>query len=162
MPTTAGSLSGRFAGSSPATEVLAQVRPFQCATLVPAKAQMLLPDSPLPPSRPRPDRTRDHTWPLKCQAPSPLPGTKGWPNTQTLLGLMTTPPPICAGKDFSADQWLPFQRSARDVAPPPVNAHTLVADDAPAATTSSPFWPGNGTFVQDGPLRFQAVGRVIP
>src|SRR5260370_5821801 len=75
---------------------------------------------------------------------------------------MTTAPPTCAAKDLWTDQWLPFQRSARDLPPLAVNAHTLVADDAPAATTSSPFWLGNETRTQDGPLRFHAVGRAIP
>jgi hypothetical protein len=87
---------------------------------------------------------------------------KGWPNTQTSLALRTTAPPICAGKDRWTDQWLPFQRSARDLPPLVVNAQTLVADDAPAATTSSPFWLGNETWVQDDPLRRQAVGFEIP
>src|SRR5258708_20438788 len=75
---------------------------------------------------------------------------------------MTTAPPTCAAKDLWTDQWLPLQRSARDLPPLAVNAHTLVADDAPAATTSSPFCLGTQTRTQDGPLRFHAVGREVP
>lgn len=38
----------------------------------------------------------------------------------------------------------------------------MADDDAPAATTTSPFWLGNETSVQDDPLRRQAVGFEIP
>jgi hypothetical protein len=94
--------------------------------------------------------------------PSALPGETGSPNTHTSVALSTTAPPICLPKDLLADQLLPFQRSAL---PPPaasVNAHTLVAEDAPAATTSSLLWPGKETCVHDPPLRFHAVGLAKP
>ena len=39
-----------------------------------------------------------------------------------------------------------------------VNAHTSLADAAPAATTCSLARPGNGTCVQVDPLSRQAVG----
>jgi hypothetical protein len=80
--------------------------------------------------------------------PSPPPGANG--------------SPISAPNDVSAAHWLPFQRSAREVVPASVKAQTFVADDAPAATTSSPLRPGNETWVQDEPVRFQAVGLEIP
>src|SRR6202451_2171028 len=86
----------------------------------------------------------------------------GSPNTHTSVALTTTAPPICSAKDRLTDQWLPFQRSAVPPLPPAVNAQTFVADDASAATTSSPLWPGNETCVHDAPLRFHAVGLEMP
>src|SRR5580693_8612798 len=74
------------------------------------------------------------------------------------LGLMTTAPPICWAKDRCTVQVRPFHRSARDCAPPAVNAQTSPGDAAPAATTTSLGLPGNGTCVQVDPLRRQAVG----
>src|SRR6266849_10601524 len=71
---------------------------------------------------------------------------------------MTTAPPICRAKLRWTVQARPFQRSARDWAPSAVKAQTLAGEVAPAATTRSLFWPGNGTCVQVGPLRRQAVG----
>src|SRR6202161_4296920 len=81
----------------------------------------------------------------------------GSPNTHTSVALTTTAPPICSAKDRLTDQWLPFQRSAVPALPPAVNAQTFVAEDASAATTSSPLWPGDETCVHDAPLRFHAV-----
>src|ERR1700691_972555 len=101
-------------------------------------------------------------WPLQCQVRSPLPGEMGSPNTHTSVALTTTAPPICSAKDRLTDQWLPFQRSAVPALPPAVNAQTFVADDASAATTSSPLWPANETCVHDAPLRFHAVGLEMP
>src|SRR5580692_2852989 len=75
-----------------------------------------------------------------------------------LVLLMTAAPPICWAKDRCTVQVWPFHRSACDCAPPAVNAQTSVGDAAPAATTTSLGWPGNGTCVQVDPLRRHAVG----
>ena len=72
-------------------------------------------------------------------------GKTGWPNTQTSPRLITTAPPIGGLKLRWTVQVWPFQRSARDLAPPVVKAQTSVAEAAPAATTISLLWPGNGT-----------------
>ena len=60
---TDGPLSSCLAGSRFFTEVLTQVWPFQRATLVPPKAQSVVPAA-LPPVRPCPEGTLDQPWPL--------------------------------------------------------------------------------------------------
>src|SRR5882672_10642195 len=103
---------------------------------------MLVAELALPPSRPRPDAGCVQFWPSKCHAPSRWPFAAGAPNTQTLVRLSTRAPPTCLENECTRLQVLPFQRSTRDLAAPAVNAHTSVADDAPAATTRSPGLPG--------------------
>ena len=64
MAITAGSLRVVWAGSRLRTEVRFQVWPFQCATVAPPKAQMLVADSALPPCRPCPEDTFFQLCPL--------------------------------------------------------------------------------------------------
>src|SRR6516162_11629143 len=65
-------------------------------------------------------------------------------------------------KDRTTAQCCPSQRSARDVPNSWVNAQTLVAELALAATTISSFWLGKGTCVQVDPFRSQAVAFEKP
>src|ERR1700683_5342939 len=162
MPVRTGSFSSCLAGSRDASEVRDQVDPFQWATSAPSKAQMSLPDRPLPPSRPWPDSTWVQAWPLKCQAPRSAPGTSGSPTTQTSAELSTTTLPIAREKDRTTVQCWPFQRSARDFPNSSVTAQTLVAELASAATTISLLRLGKGTCVQLDPFRSQAVALVKP
>ncbi len=73
-------------------------------------------------------------------------------------GPITAAPPMAWPKLRWTVQVWPFQRSARDWAPPVVNAQTPAADVAAAAMTVSLRSPGNGASVHDDPLRRQAVG----
>src|ERR1700683_1002531 len=106
MADTPGSLSpfGSRAGSRLATEVAVQAWPFQCATFVPPKAQMLAADRAEPPCRPPSPGTWVQMWPLKCQVPRTPPGWKPSPNTQTFVLLMTVAPEISRENDPATDQ----------------------------------------------------------
>jgi hypothetical protein len=73
-------------------------------------------------------------------------------------GLMTAAPPMALLKLRWTVQVRPFQRRARDWAPPVVKAQTSVAEVAAAAMTVSLCSPGNGAGVHDDPLRRQAAG----
>src|SRR5580698_10556851 len=91
----------------------------------------------------------------------------GAPNTHTSVGLSTETELIWPM--YHRPSWVqvrPFQRIAPT--PPPasptwsVKTQTFDADEAPAAVTSSPGVPGNGTCFQPAPVFSQAVGLPLP
>src|SRR5215467_4337599 len=154
MPATKEWLSWVFLGSSRATEVFVHALPFQCATSVPPKPQMLLADSALAPSSPLPVNDLVQPCPLKCQVPVP-----GDPKTHTSVLLMARPDPIGLLNFFTLAQLVPLNRST---SPWKVNAHTLLADDAEAEVTKSPRPAGKACRVQRDPLNRKAPGAAPP
>src|SRR5262249_5636156 len=154
MPATKEWLSCVFLGSSRATEVFVHDLPFQCATLVPPKAQMLLADSALAPSRPLPVTDFVQPCPLKCQVPIP-----GIPNTQTSVLFTARPETIGLLNFFTLAQRLPLNRST---SPRKVKAHTLLVDDAEAEVTKSTRPAGKACRVQLDPSNRKAPGAPRP
>ena len=142
-----------FRGSSAATEVRAQRRPFQCATSLPPTAQTSSAARPLPAIRPRPDGGAVQRCPSQCQAPSER-APKPNPNTQTLRGPGTASPPAARRNWRATDQVAPPQRSTRVVGPGKSRtmAQTLPGDEAAAQVTRSPGRLGNAALCQPLPV----------
>src|SRR5215831_267487 len=165
MPSMKGCASSVFGGSTPASEVRCQVRPFQCATVLPPTAQTSFAARPLPAVRPCPDAGVLQLCPFQCRAPSSFWPNTSTPNTHTSRGPITAAPPTARLNVPSTCQPLPFQRSARDgplVKFFWVNAQTLLADVEPAATTCSLVLPGNAALCQPLRVSRQAAGLAVP
>src|ERR1700677_284381 len=73
-------------------------------------------------------------------------------------------PPAACGKVPAWAQALPFQCSARDCPPNRLaaSAHTLLAEEAPAAKTSSSLLLGKGSLVHVEPVRSHAGAPCCP
>src|SRR5712692_7673352 len=105
---------------------------------------MFFADRALAPCRPLPERDLAQPCPLKCHVPAP-----GEPNTHTSVLLMARPDMIGWLNFFTADHFVPLNRSTR---PWKVNAHTLLADEADAEVTRSLTPPGNALRFHADPL----------